>query len=167
MLLLFFSKPVSHTLTNLIFTIYMYPARCEALWKCKKKSFAHLLSFWGPPSHCFPKSLWSNPSGLKLSDTVTREEIWLLSGKRTWKSFALSSLTLLSSLHHSQQLTQFPGCSQPLGLWSWYSSFLDDLHPFVSNSYLILVHYLHFPRTSPDSFTLPFGSHLGLQLLPI
>ena len=167
MILFYFSKPVSHILTNLIFTIFMCPARCEALWECKKQSFAHLLICWGAPSHCFPKSLWSNSSGLKPSDTVTREEIWLLSGRRTWKSVALSSLTLLSSLHHSQQLTQFPGCSQPLGLWSWYSSFLDDLHLFVYNSHLILVCYLHFPRTSPDSFALPFGSQLGLQLLPI
>lgn len=45
--------------------------------------------------------------------------------------------------------------------------FLDGLNVIVSNLNLILVFYLHFPQTSPDSFTLHFGSQLGLQLLPI
>lgn len=45
--------------------------------------------------------------------------------------------------------------------------FLDGLNVIVSHFNLILIFYLHFPQTSPDSFMLHFGSQLGLQLLPI
>ena len=123
-----FSKPVSHTLTTLIFPSCMWPARLRhpENTRRKKRSSVLLLSSWGSRSYCFHRSLWSNPLDLKPSDTVAREETRLLSGKRKWKSATLASLTLLSSLHHSWSGSL--SCSHP------FSMTYTSLFPVITSS---------------------------------
>ena len=148
----------------------MWPARLRhpENARSQKQSFVHLLSSWGSPSYCFHRLLWSNALGLKPSDTVTREETRLVSGKRKWKSVTLSSLILLSSLHHSLWLSWFPGLLPASGIME--PPFLLSGWPPPHLCFQLSPHPHPLPappRTSPDSFALMSGSQLGLQLLPI
>lgn len=155
-----------HRLTNLIFIICHVPSQVWGTAKMQETKLCTSPELLGAPSHCFHRSLWPNPSGLMPSDTATTEETWALSGRSKWKSVTLPSLTLLASLHHSPRLTWFPrlfpasGIMELLVLLSKWSPCL------CFQFHLILVLYLRFPRTSPDSFTLHFWLPVGFAAPP-